>query len=209
MRRGRSSLQGRANSFYERIRPLEEGVEERKERGSTFVPLFSRPKEGCEEEKKEDLEEQVRRAFEEAYQEGERAGYEVGLRRAENLIKRLNAAIAEIERFKQELRERSERLCLELSFLFAEAIVLREIRNDRDVIRAMIKKALEICEEKTDITIRVRKEDARLLSGEFGARIVTDDTLREEGFVIETAFGNIDGTISVQLEELKKRILNG
>lgn len=200
-------MQGKANSLYE-IKPLE-GAERKNDRGSIFVPLFSKVEDGLEEGERETLEEQVRKAFEEAYREGEKAGYEVGLRRAENLIKRLNAAIAELERFKEELRERSERLCLELSFLFAEAIVLREIRSDREIVRAMIRNALEVCEEKMDITVRVRREDARFLEEGLGVKIVPDETMREEGFVIETAFGNIDGAISVQLEELKKRIING
>jgi len=33
--------------------------------------------------------------------------------------------------------------------------------------------------------------------------------MREPGFVIETNFGDIDGRISVQMEELKKEYLNG
>jgi flagellar biosynthesis/type III secretory pathway protein FliH len=56
--------------------------------------------------------------------------------------------------------------------------------------------------------IRVRPDDAKYISSEGNRflKIVPDDAIREPGFVIETSFGDIDGKLSTQLEELRKRI---
>jgi len=74
----------------------------------------------------------------------------------------------------------------------------------------MAKRAFEICEDKRNIVIRVRPEDAEYLSKSTTGhlKIVPDDTLKEPGFIVETEFGDIDGRLSVQLEELRKEFLN-
>ncbi len=75
----------------------------------------------------------------------------------------------------------------------------------------MAKKALELCEERNEILIRIRKEDAEQISPDDVShlKIIKDDTLKEPGFIIETNFGDIDGRISVQLDELKKEFIDG
>jgi len=70
---------------------------------------------------------------------------------------------------------------------------------------------LELCEERGEIQIRLRKEDAEMISPEkiSHLKIIKDDTLKEPGFIIETNFGDIDGRISIQIEELKKEFIHG
>jgi flagellar biosynthesis/type III secretory pathway protein FliH len=75
----------------------------------------------------------------------------------------------------------------------------------------MAKRAFEICQDKYDIVIRMRREDAELLSQNATGhlKIIADDTLKEPGFIVETGFGDIDGRISTQFEELRREFLNG
>jgi len=158
-----------------------------------------------------DAEERSRKAFEEAFIQGEKAGYEMGMKKVETVIKRLNGYISDLSFFKEELLERSKKLSTELALVFAEAIILRECDEKRETVLRMARKALDLCEERSDIVIRIRKEDADRISPDEVShlRIVKDDTLKEPGFIIETNFGDIDGRISVQLEELKKEYANG
>ncbi len=158
-----------------------------------------------------DAEERSRKAFEEAFIQGEKAGYEMGMKKVETAIKRLNGYISDLSFFKEELLERSKKLSTELALVFAEAIILRECDEKRETVLRMARKALDLCEERSDIVIRIRKEDADRISPDEVShlRIVKDDTLKEPGFIIETNFGDIDGRISVQLEELKKEYANG
>lgn len=180
---------------------------------SSFVICFDENEEVVAEEKATvcNIEEETRKAFEDAFVQGEKAGYEMGMKRTEPLIKRLGGIIAELSVFKEELVRRAERLSTELAFIFAEAIILRECREDHDTVMRMISKALSLCDERSGTTIRIKREDAAYISGDESShfRIIKDDTIRESGFIIETNFGDIDGQISVQIEELKKEYLNG
>ncbi|MBP1729681.1 MAG: flagellar assembly protein FliH [Deltaproteobacteria bacterium] len=157
-------------------------------------------------EPKLDIESEARRIFEEAFAQGEKAGYEMGLNKAEPLIARLNQYLNTLDAFKQEVLGRVERFATALALTFAEAIVLKECSEHREITLAMIRKALESWEDKGETLIRLPKEDAWLISAQepISWKIIPDDELTEPGFVIETSFGDIDGRISKQLDELKK-----
>ncbi len=157
-----------------------------------------------------DIEEEARRIFEDAFVQGERAGREMGMKRADPLIKRLNAYLSGFETFREELLERCERLSIDLALLFAETVTRRECEERRETVVEMAKRAMELCEEKTNITIRVRREDVQHMAGGTLShlQVIPDDALKEPGFVIETEFGEIDGTLSVQFTELRKEFLN-
>ncbi len=150
-------------------------------------------------------EDQARKVFEDAYVQGEKAGCDMGMRRVDAIAKRLERHIEEVTLFKGVLKERYEKLAVELALKFAEAIIFRECAEKRDVLAAMIRKAMEMCEEKGELVIRVRAEDARYIEGIRSDRIkvIADDTLKEPGFTIETQVGDIDGRISSQIEELR------
>lgn len=157
----------------------------------------------------QDIEAETRRIFEDAFKEGEKAGFDMGMKKIEALARRLNQDLSALSAFKKELLDKTEKLSVELALIFAEAVVLKECENNRDIIIEMAKKALDICEEKQGITIRIRRDDFKFISEEVinSLKIVSDDTLKEPGFIIESNFGDIDGTISVQIEEIKKEFL--
>ena len=178
-----------------------------------FHPLFT-PKvreEEAERSRKDEAlewEERIRKTFEEAYAQGEKAGYEMGMKKVEPLIKRLNNYIETIESFKEEMRKETERLALELSIIISEAIILRECSLNKEVLSGMIKKALDLCEKKREVVIRVRREDAQYITTRFPSiKVIPDETLNDVGFVIESSFGDIDGTLRTQLEEIREEIL--
>jgi len=182
---------------------------------SVFVSLFRSEPATAEEESVEEAqapisdEDLARRAFDDAYAEGEKAGYEMGMRRADLLAKRLEGQIEEVTLFKKTLAERLEGLAVHLAVTFAEALILRECAESRDILAGMIRKAPEIYEERGEIVIRVRSEDlsqVKAMASE-NVRVIADDTLREPGFLIETSVGDIDGRISSQIEELKNVLI--
>jgi flagellar assembly protein FliH len=194
------------------------GQELPEERTFDFIRLFDEEEGQVSEDEavpeaapKVNIEEEARRVFEEAFAQGEKAGHEMGMKKVEPIIKRLGGFMAELSLFKEELVKRAENLSTELALVFAETIVLRECAEHREAVLRMVRKALSLCEERSGTTIRLRGEDADLISGadlnQF--KIVRDDTMREPGFIIETNFGDIDGRVSVQMEELKKEYLNG
>lgn len=176
-----------------------------------FVGIFSESEKKIRpEDQQPSTEEQARKIFEDAFVQGEKAGHEMGMKKVEQVVKRLNNYLAELEVFSDQIRKQAEAFSVELALTFAEAIVLRECSEKSDLIMGMAKRAFEICEDKCDIVIRVRREDAELLSQNAMShiKIIPDDTLKEPGFIVETGFGDIDGRISTQLEELRKEFLN-
>jgi flagellar assembly protein FliH len=184
-------------------------VERDGETRAQFISLFSASTREKEEEHEISSEDRARKAFEDAYVQGEKAGYEMGMRRVESIAKRLEKQIGAIASFKNELIERYEKLSAELALMFAEAIVLRECSENREVLTEMIKKALGACEDRGGLVVRVRAEDARYIEGLGSAqlKIITDDMLKEPGFIIETNIGDIDGRISTQIEELRTALI--
>ncbi len=157
-----------------------------------------------------DIEAEARKVFEDAFREGEKAGFEMGMKKAEPILKRLNSYINALQRFREDMMGSTERLSVELSLIFAEAIILKDCEEYRETVIRMAKKAMEICEDKYNIKIRIRRDDIKYISEEVikSINIIPDDTLFEPGFVIETDFGDIDGSISVQLNELRRLILS-
>jgi len=168
------------------------------------------PGEPAEEPAQEamDVEAEARKIFEDAFAQGEKAGHEMGLKKVEPLIRRLNGYMAQFEELKGELRQRTEKMAVELALMFAETIILRSCGENKEILAEMVRKAMDICEGTNDVIIRIRPDDAQHISsdGNTFVKVVPDDTIREPGFVIETSFGDIDGRLSTQLDELRKRI---
>lgn len=195
-------------SFDDLTQPISGNVTAR------FVKLFSPQQEETVDDDVEpsetvSAEDEGRRAFEDAYVQGEKAGFEMGMRRAETIAKRLEKQIAEVVAFKTELKERYEKLSVELAIMFTEALVLHECSEKRHTLEAMVKKALEACDARGEIVIRVRTEDAshiESLASDY-LQIIKDDSLKEPGFVIETNLGDIDGRLSTQIEELRASLI--
>ncbi|HNQ45431.1 MAG TPA: FliH/SctL family protein [Syntrophorhabdus sp.] len=175
-----------------------------------FMSIFDDSGKKAKNDDKPNSEEQARKIFEDAFVQGEKAGYEMGMKKIEQIAKRLNSYITELDLFKDKLLKQAESFSMELALIFAEALVLRECSEKKGLVMDMAKRAFEICEDKHNIVIRVRPEDAEYLSKSTTGhlKIVPDDTLKEPGFIVETEFGDIDGRLSVQLEELRKEFLN-
>lgn len=180
------------------------------EKRPEFVSIFGDSPRTDKSEEQPSAEEQARKIFEDAFAQGEKAGHEVGMKKVEQVLKRLNSYLGELDALRSHLLKQAEEMSVKLSLIFAEALVLKECSEKREIIVNMAKRALEICEDKCDIVIRVRREDAELLTrNALGhLKVVPDDTLKEPGFIVETGFGDIDGRISTQLAELKKEFLD-
>jgi flagellar biosynthesis/type III secretory pathway protein FliH len=191
-------------------------------RVAEFVDVFEKPQEKTiidepvEEPEVEpvssvSIEDQTRKIFEDAFAQGEKAGHEMGMKKVEHVVKRLESCIVELAEFRERLMEEAKRFSVELAIVFAEALVLKECSEKREVVLDMASRAFEICEDKHDIVVRMRREDAARLSTDMltHLKVVPDDSIKEPGFIIETNFGDIDGRISTQFDELRREFLNG
>jgi len=156
-----------------------------------------------------DIEKEARMVFENAYVQGEKAGIEFGRKKMEPMIKRFEQAVYELEQFQHFIERKTEETIIGLSLFFAEGVILKECSEHKDQVAAMVRKALGLCKDKNKVIIRVRKDDFDYLSEikTEEIKIVPDDTIKDAGFIIETQYGEIDGTISMQMEELRREYL--
>lgn len=187
-------------------------------RTTEFISLFEKPEEKQRNDEPAEqpaaqsvsIEDQTRKIFEDAFAQGEKAGHEMGMKKVEHVAKRLESCLTELAGFRDMLIEEAKRFSVEMALVFAEALVLKECSEKRETVLDMARRAFEICEDKYDIIVRMRREDAVRLSSDMLAhlKVVPDDSIKEPGFIIETNFGDIDGRISTQLDELRREFLN-
>lgn len=201
------------------LKSIEEIEDNASQEETAFISFFEEIEEEKQGELKEkepqdneqtiDIEAETRRIFEDAYKEGEKAGFEMGMKKVEPIIRRLNRDLSAIESFKEEMMKKVEKMAVELAVYFTEALILKECIEHKDTLINMVKKALEICDDRSHIKIRMRSDDIKYISEEniLTLNIIPDDSMDEPGFIIETNFGEIDGRISSQIDELKRQFL--
>ncbi|OPY83728.1 MAG: flagellar assembly protein H [Syntrophorhabdus sp. PtaU1.Bin153] len=192
--------------------------DDRSGKAAEFTSLFKKPQEKTRNDEhagqpvveSTSIEDQTRKIFEDAFAQGEKAGHEMGMKKVEHVVKRLDACLAELAGFRDTLIEEAKRFSVEMALAFAEALVLKECSEKREVVLDMARRAFEICEDKYDLIVRMRREDAARLSTDMltHLKVVPDDSIKEPGFIVETNFGDIDGRISTQLDELRREFLN-
>ncbi len=96
-----------------------------------------------------------REAYEKGFQAGERAGYEVGEKKARMLLEGLEAIIAELTEVKKRVLSELEPRVFALSVGMAKRILREEIRQNREGIVNLIKAAMQKIERMDTIVIKV------------------------------------------------------
>jgi len=130
-------------------------------KSAEFVDLFEKSQEkvGSDESAGQSpvesvsMEDQTRKIFEDAFAQGEKAGHEMGMKKVEHAVKRLNLCLAELDGFRDTLMEEAKRFSVELALVFAEALVLKEWSEKREVVLDMARRAFDMCEVRCDIVV--------------------------------------------------------
>ena len=71
----------------------------------------------------QDIEAETRRIFEDAFKEGEKAGFDMGMKKIEALARRLNQDLSALSAFKKELLDKTEKLSVELALIDRKSVV--------------------------------------------------------------------------------------
>ncbi|MCK9281807.1 MAG: FliH/SctL family protein [Melioribacteraceae bacterium] len=108
-----------------------------------------------------------------------------------------------------------EKIVLDTAFIVAEKIVQREINND-PFINDVIKNAINKVIGANEVKIKLHPEDLSQLNQYKKESISTgsfsrinyegDNRIERGGCLIETDIGNVDATITTQLDELKRKL---
>ena len=166
--------------------------------------------------------------YERGHTEGLAAGRQEGRREAierfnteqDNLVSMMKRALAEIDASKEELRLAAERDVLDFAALVARRLTFAIGRLHRESAQANLRRAIELVDSKTDVTVRVHPDDlasietfAASLLDQVGAsravKIVSDDSVAPGGCKVESDRTGIDATLEAQVNEMTSLLLGG
>jgi len=164
-------------------------------------------------------------AWQEGHHEGRveaRAAVEAELRadwdtRAAALRAELDGMVTQIASAREALWARQEPEMVALALDIARQVVKTEVRQNPEVVRALIANAVRRITDKDNVRVRVSVSDAprvkemrqdllELMDGLRHLEIVDDRRVGEGGCVIETNAGTIDAKIETQFSEVARAL---
>ena len=187
-----------------------------------FVPLagkeggFSIYKDACQrilrqaEDKAAHLE---REAYDKGFSQGEKDGFELGLKKAEKTVVNLEKFFEELSALKQDLVRSHEKEIVNIIFAIARKIVGDQGLRDESLIERTALKALHLAADRSEISLRVHRDDVQWIEkvkpgffAEFKElkrlAVTPDPSLSRGGCLLESPGGDVDGRIETQLEEI-------
>ncbi len=162
---------------------------------------------------KQRADEIAKEAYNKGFEQGERAGFELGNKKAESVAEGFLAAIEEIRKCREEVLRQAEIEAVHLAMTLAEKIIFREISLQEDVILDVAREALSLCAGSDRIRIEVNPEDHAFLEGcgdrfpkevkgTKGIETVANPAIQRGGCIVETALGKIDAQVDQKIEML-------
>ena len=161
---------------------------------------------------KTDLIEQE--AYENGFSQGEKAGFEIGEKKAVKIIGNMETLLIEMTDMKKNLLKRHEKDIMACIFAIAETIVKNRSSVEGQVIRDAVFSALDLAVDHSEIKIKVNPMDydyIETLRPEFfssfrslkSMMVTADASVTRGGCVMETPKGDIDATIEGRLDKVR------
>jgi flagellar assembly protein FliH len=171
-----------------------------------------------ENEVRQSLESERKKALDDGREEGRREGYTEGKAEVERLVQRTQVMLERAQDKRGEILNETEKEIMTLVLLIARKVIKIISENQRDVIISNVVQSLRKIKGRGSVIIRVNMADLQLatehkdefikmVEGASSVQIVEDSTVDLGGCIIETDFGEIDARISSQLAELESKIL--
>jgi flagellar assembly protein FliH len=187
-----------------------------------FIPLtgkqkgFPVDKEACERILKEAEERAAhleREGYDKGFSQGEKDGFELGLKKAEKAVANLEKLLEELSDVKQNMVRSYEKEIVNVIFAIAKKIVCDQGLRDESLIHRTVLKALHLAADRSEISLRVHPDDVQWIEKvkpEFFAGfkdlkhlvVTPDPSLSRGGCLLESPCGDVDGRIETQLEEI-------
>lgn len=162
-------------------------------------------------------------AREEGYKKGFEKGYSEGKEASDALIEEANNIKKDYLKEREIVLSSIEKDVIYMVMSLCEKIVNQKLDNDKEAIIPIILKGINSLNSKENLLIKVSAEDydtvemskQRILATANlveDIQVRVDSTLSKGGCIIEGSKGNIDTSIDLQIEEMKKllnTLLNG
>jgi flagellar assembly protein FliH len=187
-----------------------------------FIPLTGKQKafpvdrDACERILKEAEDRAAhleREGYDKGFSQGEKDGFELGLKKAEKVVANLERLLGAMSALKQDLVRTYEREIVNVIFAIAKKIVCDQALRDDSLVQRTVLKALHLAADRSEISLRVHPDDVQWIETvkpeffsefkELKHLVVTPDpSLIRGGCTLESPSGEVDGRIETQLEEV-------
>jgi flagellar biosynthesis/type III secretory pathway protein FliH len=158
-----------------------------------------------------------RDAFHKGLVEGRQQGKAESSEEVSSLIGALKGSIAKLTGARDEFYTKSEHEMVDLVVLIASEIVVREIRQDKNIIADVIRKAVAELHTKQSVSIKLNKADMEIaqsirqnlmdeLESIENVDFTADNSITPGGCLIKTDIGMVDATVEGRLYDLHRTL---
>ncbi len=197
-----------------------------------FFPLFSKEAEeerapekssGTAREKAQAIIREARRkadeiaegAYEKGYAQGEKAGYEYGMKKVEGMIQALSEAQKHLEDLHKNMMLTQEKEMISLILFVAKKVIHTETKINPNILSAVLREALEEVPHKEDLHIRLNPMDYEFYKQNVQRFVEKHEALKEAivesdsrvdlgGVIVDHRMGSVDARLSRQYEKIEK-----
>lgn len=152
-------------------------------------------------------------AYEKGFEQGEKDGRELGMKRVEMVIHQLRNVFLEIERQRKGFQQAYESGMLTLVLGIGKRIFRQEILFCKEVIITVLREAFQYVTDRGKTVVRLNPGDYQYLSAHpgqvpfslnenDGVKMIEDPSITRGGCLLETSFGEVDATFESQFDEM-------
>lgn len=117
------------------------------------------------EEKFAKLEELERQAYERGYEAGEKAGFDMGIKKAEVVINQIENLLEELINLKERYIHESKKKILALSIAIAKKIIEKEIDENQEIMFNILNNAIKKIQRQEKLIITINPSMQAIIEG--------------------------------------------
>jgi flagellar assembly protein FliH len=151
------------------------------------------------------------------YEEGLKKGREDAAREVSSIVESMKKSLESLTDIRTEFFAKAEKEMVDLVTMVSSEIVLREIKEDENIIADVLRKAVEEIHLQQKIKIRVNPadlENVRHIEEKLideveaikGVEFAADRKVTQGGCVIETNIGTLDATVENRLMAVHRNL---
>jgi len=158
-----------------------------------------------------------KKAYEEGFIRGKNEGLELEKKRLSEIAHNLINGLSEINYLKEKMVKQLEKNMIILIKEISKKVILNETFTNKEIVKNLIKQALQQLIDKTHVDIKVSPQEFEYLlkfkknfleevEGLKHINIIKEKKVKPGGFIIETDTEILDGRIEKRLENIFKAI---
>ena len=199
------------------LKEAKETLAQARERAKVVSEDARKSAEAMVEDARRRTEQIEAQAYQAGFEQGEEAGRALSKQKTESVIRSLRQVVEEAAAQRSELLSQSEEDLVKLAFLISLQVLQREIRQDPSVVLDVTRAALKKAKRTSRLILFVSPHDFRFVeehldqlrsSSGAGAEIKVepDPDLARGGCRVQCDCGEVDASIEVMIDNLRKRV---